>query len=112
MACPFMSKLPTTYVKNYVSGLLKTYGHSCPVMSRFINIGPSTGVINEQTDIKKKCPFLEDESTAKAVKEVSKEIQEDVIEPKTNTGTILLFIFLIFYLTVQNKKKKTFKNNQ
>ncbi|CAI6353074.1 unnamed protein product [Macrosiphum euphorbiae] len=88
MACPFMSKLPTTYVKNYVSGLLKTYGHSCPVMSRFINVGPSAGVINEQTDIKKKCPFLEDESTAKAVKEVSKEIQEDVIEPKTNTGNI------------------------
>ncbi|XP_015374160.1 PREDICTED: 5-aminolevulinate synthase, erythroid-specific, mitochondrial [Diuraphis noxia] len=88
MACPFMSKLPTTYVKNYVAGLLKTYGHSCPVMSRFINVGPSVGVINEQTDIKKKCPFLVDESTAKAVKEVSKEIQEDVIEPKTNTGNV------------------------
>lgn len=93
MACPFMSKLPTTYVKNYVAGLLKTYGHSCPVMSRFINVGPSVGATNEQTDIKKKCPFLEDESTAKAVKEVSKEIQEDVIEPKINTGTKLVLTY-------------------
>lgn len=96
-----MSKLPTTYVKNYVSGLLKTYGHSCPVMSRLINVGPSAGVINEQTDMKKKCPFLKDESTAKAVKEVSNEIKEDVIEPKTNTGTKLLFIFLTFYLSTK-----------
>lgn len=86
MSCPFMSKLPSTYVKNYVLGLLKTYGHSCPVMSRSINIGTSTGLINEPTDIKKKCPFLDDESTAKIVKEVSKEIQEDVIEPKSVKG--------------------------
>lgn len=86
MACPFMSKLPTTYVKNYVSGLLKTYGHSCPVMSRFINNGLSDALVNEQADFKKKCPFLEDESTAKAVKEVSKEIQEDAIEPKFDSG--------------------------
>lgn len=87
MACPFMSKLPTTYVKNYVSSLLKTYGYSCPVMSRFINVGPSAGVIKEQTaDITKKCPFLEDECTAKVVKEASKEIQEDVIEQKYDIG--------------------------
>lgn len=90
-----MSKLPTSYIKNYVSGLLKTYGPSCPVMSRFLNIGPSTNVPTEQPYIKKKCPFLKDESIAKAVKEVSKEIQEDVIEPKHNTG-------LIFFLITQS----------
>lgn len=94
MACPFMSKLSTTYVKNYVSGLLKTYGHSCPVMSRFINIGSSTDLTNEQFDTKIKCPFLEDESTAKVVKEVSKEIQEDVIEPKYNTGYYYYMIYI------------------
>lgn len=86
MACPFMSKLPTSYIKNYVSGLLKTYGNSCPVMSRFINGGSSTSLNNEKIDIKKKCPFLEDESTSKVVKEISKEIQEDIIEPKYDAG--------------------------
>ncbi|VVC26878.1 Pyridoxal phosphate-dependent transferase, subdomain 2,Aminotransferase, class I/classII,Pyridoxal [Cinara cedri] len=85
MSCPFMSKLPTTYIKNYVSGLLKTYGPSCPVMSRFVNIGPTTSMSIEDPDLKKKCPFLKDESTANVVKEVSKEIQEDVIEPINNT---------------------------
>jgi len=90
-----MSKLPTTYVKNYVSGLLKTYGHSCPVMSRFINLGSSADLITEQTNIKKKCPFLEDECTAKAVKEVSKEIQEDVIEPNYDIGIVPNCIFYI-----------------
>jgi hypothetical protein len=66
-------------------------------MSRFINVGSPAGVINEKIDNKKKCPFLENESTAKAVKEVSKEIQEDVIEPKSKTGTKLILILLIFY---------------
>lgn len=101
MACPFMSKLPTNYIKNYVSGLLKTYGQSCPVMSRFINVGPSTSVVNEQTNSKTKCPFLEDECTAKAVRQVSKEIEEDVIEPKNNTG--YLISFLNFSLNVKVK---------
>lgn len=86
MTCPFMSKLPTTYIKNYVSGLLKTYGQSCPVMSRFINGGPSTDLTNEETNLKKTCPFLEDKSTANVVRQVSKEIEEDVIEPQNDTG--------------------------
>lgn len=94
MACPFMSKLPTTYVKNYVSGLLKTYGHSCPVMSRFINGGSSAGLLNDKTSVTNKCPFLEDESTAKAIKEVSKEIREDIIEPNHNTGYYIFNLFL------------------
>lgn len=92
MACPFMSKLPSNYVKNYVSGLMKTYGQSCPVASRFLNIGsPSNGSIEEQSqtlDDIKKCPFLEEVHT-KAVKKVSKEIKEDIIEPKSETGTCL-----------------------
>lgn len=85
-----MSKLPTTYIKNYVLNLLKTYGPSCPVMSRFVNIGPSTDVTIEQLNTNKKCPFLKDESIRKLVKEVSKDIQEDIIEPKENTGYCLI----------------------
>ncbi|XP_050527444.1 5-aminolevulinate synthase, erythroid-specific, mitochondrial isoform X2 [Daktulosphaira vitifoliae] len=91
MACPFMSKLPSNYVKNYVSSLIKTYGQSCPVASRFLNIGsPTYGAIEEQNQTledNKKCPFLE-EVHSKAVKKISKEIKEDIIEPKTETGTI------------------------
>jgi len=93
-----MSKLPTAYVKNYVSSLLKAYGHSCPVMSRFINVGSSTStnVLNEQIDSKKKCPFLEDGSTSKVVKEVSAEIQEDVITQKEKVTGYHQVVFLSF----------------
>lgn len=97
MSCPFMSKLSTNYVKHYVSGLIKTYGHSCPVMSRFINFESSTDYVNEHIDIKKKCPFLEDENTAKLVKEVSKEIQEDVIAAKQEKGNTSNYISMLIY---------------
>lgn len=96
MSCPFMSKLPTTYVKNYVSTLLKSYGQSCPVMSRFINVESSTNKLNEQIDSKTKCPFLEDENTLKVVKEVSIEIQEDIIRPKKRVTGDYLNVFLSF----------------
>ncbi|XP_050426463.1 5-aminolevulinate synthase, erythroid-specific, mitochondrial isoform X2 [Adelges cooleyi] len=90
MACPFLSKLPTNFVKNYVSGLLKNYGQSCPVASRFLNIGSSVNVAeeaNQVSDVATKCPFLEDVNT-KVVKEVSNEMKEDIIEPKNETGNV------------------------
>lgn len=62
-------------------------------MSRFINGGSSAGLINEKTGVTNKCPFLEDESTAKAIKKVSKEIQEDIIEPNYDTGYYILHFF-------------------
>jgi len=33
MSCPFLSRLPSQFVKNYSSKLLKTYGEHCPVAS-------------------------------------------------------------------------------
>jgi len=34
MPCPFLSRLSTTFVKNYSGKLLKTYGDHCPVMTK------------------------------------------------------------------------------
>lgn len=34
MTCPFLSRLPSQFVKNYSSRLLKTYGEHCPVVSQ------------------------------------------------------------------------------
>jgi len=34
MPCPFLSRLSSTFVKNYSGKLLKTYGDHCPVMSK------------------------------------------------------------------------------
>ena len=34
MPCPFLSRLSSTFVKNYSGKLLKTYGDHCPVMTK------------------------------------------------------------------------------
>ena len=34
MPCPFLSRLSTTFVKNYSGKLLKTYSEHCPVMTK------------------------------------------------------------------------------
>ena len=34
MPCPFLSRLPSQFVANYSSKLLKTYGNHCPVVSQ------------------------------------------------------------------------------
>ena len=44
MPCPFLSRLSSTFVKNYSGKLLKTYGDHCPVMSKqgVTAVAPST----------------------------------------------------------------------
>jgi hypothetical protein len=34
MPCPFLSRLPASYVRNYAPSLLKTYGEHCPIASQ------------------------------------------------------------------------------
>ena len=34
MPCPFLSRLSSTFVKNYSGKLLKTYSEHCPVMTK------------------------------------------------------------------------------
>lgn len=34
MPCPFLSRLPASYVRNYAPALLKTYGEHCPIASQ------------------------------------------------------------------------------
>lgn len=37
MPCPFLTRLSTSYVRNYAPALLKTYGAQCPVVQRTIS---------------------------------------------------------------------------
>lgn len=43
MPCPFVSRLTTTYVKNYASSLVSAYQRQCPYLARSIGTGPSCG---------------------------------------------------------------------
>jgi 5-aminolevulinate synthase len=42
MPCPFLTRLSSSYVRNYGTTLLKTYGQHCPIMSRLASNVAST----------------------------------------------------------------------
>lgn len=76
MPCPFLTRLPANYVRNYGVSVIMNYRQHCPVMSRL----SSTIAESEQsqvTSMKNQCPFLSKERDA--VKEASPAIEEDVI---------------------------------
>jgi len=42
MPCPFMSRLPSTFVRNYGGNILKTYAEHCPIASQAVVSAPIT----------------------------------------------------------------------
>ncbi|KAK3910612.1 5-aminolevulinate synthase, nonspecific, mitochondrial [Frankliniella fusca] len=90
MPCPFLTRLSSTYVRNYGSTLLKTYGQHCPVVSRLASSVASTDSSSakneEATNALKKCPFLAE--VTPLVKEAGKEMQDDVIESTANPNSV------------------------
>ena len=83
MPCPFLSRLPGSFIKNYAPPLLKLYADQCPVLSRavsinkgsqyqqevasaFADIATSDGMVGSTSmsgnvtalNNKMKCPFL------------------------------------------------------
>lgn len=91
MPCPFLTRLSTSYVRNYAPALLKAYGAQCPVVARTIstlqNPPPSVESASAKVDQNrnlsslqqpkpkeeggKKCPFLS--TAAPHVKELGAE---------------------------------------
>lgn len=50
MPCPFLTRLPTQFVRNYGANLVKKYGEQCPVLTRVLSTvsAPATaGMIKE-----------------------------------------------------------------
>jgi hypothetical protein len=50
MPCPFMTRLSPSYIRNYGSNLLKTYGQHCPFMSRLTGTLTSASSSDEGKD--------------------------------------------------------------
>jgi hypothetical protein len=50
MPCPFMTRLSPSYIRNYGSSLLKTYGQHCPFMSRLTGTLTSANSCDEGKD--------------------------------------------------------------
>ncbi|XP_068205102.1 5-aminolevulinate synthase, erythroid-specific, mitochondrial isoform X2 [Palaemon carinicauda] len=76
MPCPFMSRLPGQFVRNYGGILTRQYGEMCPVISK---VARSFNFLSsaDSAQGEKKCPFMSSENL---VKQASKEVQEDVID--------------------------------
>ncbi|CAB0016379.1 unnamed protein product [Nesidiocoris tenuis] len=71
MSCPFLSKLTSSYVKNYWPHLVKSYGQSCPFM-----VTRSTATMGGDVA---KCPFLAENPRQVQLVEAPAVMQEDVI---------------------------------
>ena len=78
MSCPFLTRLPTTFVKNYGSVLAKQYLDHCPFLGSYVqhrNIGTNSTKENQL-----QCPFLKntkDSEEAGIIKSVLHH-QEDI----------------------------------
>uniref|UniRef100_A0AAG5CTY1 5-aminolevulinate synthase n=2 Tax=Anopheles atroparvus TaxID=41427 RepID=A0AAG5CTY1_ANOAO len=60
MPCPFLTRLSTSYVRNYAPTLLKTYGAQCPVVQRTIStLQGSQGAGKEETGVAKETKATE-----------------------------------------------------
>lgn len=51
MPCPFLTRLSSSYVRNYGNTLLKSYGQHCPVMSRLHSTIADSTVTNKEKGI-------------------------------------------------------------
>ncbi|KAK9508675.1 hypothetical protein O3M35_006176 [Rhynocoris fuscipes] len=97
MSCPFLSKLSSTYVKNYWPFLVKNYGQNCPVIVNAAGYNQRSN--STFTGDVTKCPFLA-KDPEKLVKKASEAIQEDIISKEE------VFEYDQFFREQIMKKKK------
>jgi len=58
MPCPFLSRLPSQFVKNYSGKLLKTYGDHCPVVSQGVTQSLAASTPASKEPLQSKCPVV------------------------------------------------------
>ena len=69
MPCPFLSRLPSQFVKNYSSKLLKTYGDHCPVVSQGVTHSLAASTPLSKDPQQSKCPVASFKLQASAGKD-------------------------------------------
>lgn len=91
MQCPFISRFPASFLRNYGAALFKAYSDQCPYISAR---AASTGVFDGQgvfgsDNVQEpgRCPFLAGTATEKPlVKAASIAVQEDIIDLTSNVA--------------------------
>lgn len=115
MPCPFLTRLSSTYVRNYAPILLKTYGNQCPVVTRAISqLQNASGVTTTQernlssaqpqqeSSVDKKCPGLSEVDVH--LKEVNEAMLQDI--PPIREQQPQMFAYEDFFHEQIMKKKK------
>ncbi|XP_054259779.1 5-aminolevulinate synthase, erythroid-specific, mitochondrial-like isoform X2 [Macrosteles quadrilineatus] len=105
MPCPFLSRLPSAYVRNYGLNLLKNLGSHCPVVSRLAASISSSDQAAQLEGLATRCPFLA-EVTTPVVKEASQEQQADVMEFPDKTSIESTFPYEDFFHEQIMRKKR------
>ncbi|XP_014276361.1 5-aminolevulinate synthase, erythroid-specific, mitochondrial [Halyomorpha halys] len=111
MSCPFLNKLPQSYVKHYWPHLLKSFGQNCPIVSSpFIQSSLRHSTFTGEIS---KCPFLSSIKKQELIKQASQESQEDVMDlsnlkpaAETNEEKSETFSYDNFFHKQIMKKKK------
>lgn len=115
MPCPFLTRLSSTYVRNYAPILLKNYGNQCPVVTRAISqLQSASGNNTNQTQernlssaqvqenaVDKKCPALADVDSH--LKEVNEAMLQDIPAMREPQPTFEYEDF--FHEQIMKKKK-------
>ncbi|XP_032678992.1 5-aminolevulinate synthase, erythroid-specific, mitochondrial isoform X2 [Odontomachus brunneus] len=80
MPCPFLTRLPANYVRNYGSSVIMNYRQHCPVMSKLFSTMAESDVPQPACQpecVESQCPFLS--KKLDTVKEASSAVKEDII---------------------------------
>ncbi|KAJ8679501.1 hypothetical protein QAD02_015288 [Eretmocerus hayati] len=107
MPCPFLTRLPANYVRNYGATLFLNFKQHCPVMSRLSSgLADATHPtpVQPEPEVVHECPFLAKERDA--IKEASLAVKEDVItiaDAPKNDSTFQYDNF--FHEQIMRKKK-------
>ena len=79
MPCPFLTRLPSTFVKNYAPALMKQYMDQCPIMSGHQARGLFTKSVTKDAPLAATCPFVKDEE---AVVPSRQEVKRQAPQPQ------------------------------
>ncbi|XP_023242816.1 5-aminolevulinate synthase, erythroid-specific, mitochondrial-like isoform X1 [Centruroides sculpturatus] len=106
--CPFITRLPAPFVRNYGRSVVEMYMDKCPYMTRFFATAATTEGSEKNPSEDQKCPFLS--SVKPTMKAASDEMQHDIIdltkEKSYEEKRGQTFDYEDFFLEQIGKKKK------
>jgi 5-aminolevulinate synthase len=91
MPCPFLTRLPSTYVRNYATALMKQYAEQCPYLSKR-GITSSSSFIQDHivpnAGTSTTCPFLKEMDATSQQVVVKKVSSLQAVKVSSRSGSV------------------------